>query len=66
MLLLWDKLNTPHAKKKQIYRPVVPYVGFDVNPNVVAISLSDDCQTKLITKVHNFGRIGKHHSLLEH
>ena len=27
LLKLWDKLNIPHTKKKQVYRPVIPYVG---------------------------------------
>ena len=43
LLLLWDELNIPHAKKKQIYGPIIPYVGFNVNPNAMTISLSDDC-----------------------
>ena len=60
LLLLWDELNIPHAKKKQVYRAIIPYVGFDVNPNAMTISLSDDCQSELITKVHNFSRIRKH------
>ena len=62
---LWDKLNIPHAKKKQIYGPVIPYVGFNVDPNTMTISLSDDCQTKLIAKVLDFSKVGKCHSLLE-
>lgn len=33
LLLLWDELNISHVKKKQIYGPVVPYVGFDMDPN---------------------------------
>ena len=66
LLLLWDKLNIPHAKKKQVYGLIIPYVGFDVNPNAMTISLSDDCRSELIAKVHDFSRIGKHRSLLEY
>ena len=32
LLLLWDELNIPHTKKKQTYGSVIPYVGFEINP----------------------------------
>ena len=66
LLLLWDELNVPHAKKKQVYGPIIPYVGFDVDPNTMTISLSGDHQAELIARVHNFSRIGKHRLLLEY
>ena len=65
LLKLWYKLSIPHGKKKQVYGPVIPYVGFDVDPNTMTISLSDDCQAKLIAKVLDFSKVGKHCSLLE-
>jgi hypothetical protein len=30
LLLLWDELSILHAEKKQIYGPVVPFVGLDI------------------------------------
>ena len=66
LLLLWDELNIPHIKKKKIFGPIIPYVGFDVNPNTMTISLSDNRWSELIAKVHNFSRIGKHCLLLEY
>ena len=65
-LLLWDELNIPHAKKKQVYGAIIPYVGFDVNPNAMTISLSDNHQSELIAKVRDFSRIGKRRLLLEY
>ena len=65
LLKLWDELNIPHAKKKQIYGPVITYVEFDIDPNAVTISLSNNHQAKLIAKVHYFSKVGKCHSLLE-
>ena len=65
LLQLWDELNIPHAKKKQIYGPVIPYVGFDVDPNAMTISLSDDRRAELIARVLDFSKAGKRHSLLE-
>lgn len=65
LLLLWDELNISHVKKKQIYGPVVPYVGFDMDPNTMTILLSDDQQADLIAKVKIFGKVGKCDLLLE-
>ena len=65
LLLLWDELNIPHTKKKQVYRSIVPYVGFNMDPNAMTISLSGDRQAELIARVRDFSRIGKHRLLLE-
>ena len=43
LLKLWDELNIPHVKKKQVYRPVIPYVGFDVDPNTISGSIVEVC-----------------------
>jgi hypothetical protein len=63
LLLLWDELNIPHAEKKQIYGPVIPFVGFDVDLNKMVVSISDERRTNLITKVLDFAKPGKHHPL---
>jgi hypothetical protein len=63
LLLLWDELRIPHEERKQIYGPVVPFIGFDVDPNAMTISLSDERRAKLLDKVRNFGKPGKRHSL---
>jgi hypothetical protein len=42
-LLLWDELNIPHVEKKQIYSPIIPCVGFDVDPNKMMVSISNNC-----------------------
>ena len=65
LLLLWDELNIPHVKKKQIHASVIPYVGFNIDPNMMTISLTNDQWADLITKVNGFRKIGKHHSLLD-
>ena len=31
LLELWDELGLPHEEKKQIYGPVIPFIGFDVD-----------------------------------
>ena len=42
LLLLWDELNIPHEEKKQIYGPIVAFVGFEVDPNAMTIFISDE------------------------
>ena len=65
LLCLWDELNIPHAEKKQIYGPRVPFVGFDVDPNAMTISINDEHQTKLFEQVTTFAKPGKRHTLRE-
>jgi hypothetical protein len=63
LLLLWDELGIPHAEKKQIYGPVVPFIGFDVDPNTMTVSISDERRAQLIEKVRTFAKPGQRHSL---
>ena len=59
LLQLWDELNIPHVEKKQIYSPIVPFVGFNVDPNKMIISISDECCADLIVKVLTFAKLGR-------
>ena len=63
LLLLWDKLGIPHEERKQIYRPIIPFIGFDVDPNAMTFSISDECRNKLIDKIREFAILGKQHAL---
>ena len=40
LLLLWDELSIPHKLKKQIFGPVIPVIGIEVDPNAMTLSLS--------------------------
>jgi hypothetical protein len=66
LLRLWDELNISHSEKKQIYGPVVPFIGFDVDPNLMTVSISDECWTNLVAKVLAFAKHGKCHSLQDY
>ena len=65
LLHLWNKLNIPHAEKKQINGPIVPFVGFDVNPNAMTISINNEHRANLFEKVASFAKPGKRHTLWE-
>jgi hypothetical protein len=63
LLCLWDELNIPHTEKKQIYGPIVPFVGFDVDPNVMTISINNGWRANLFEKILGFAKPGKRHTL---
>jgi len=40
LLRLWDELSIPHKLKKQIFGPVIPIIGIDIDPNKMTLTLS--------------------------
>jgi hypothetical protein len=63
LLELWDELGLPHEERKQIYGPVIPFIGFDVDPNAMTVSISDERKRDLLDKVRDFAKSGKRRSL---
>ena len=63
LLLLWDELGVPHEERKQIYRPIIPFIGFNMNPNAMTFFISDKQCHKLIDKIHEFAIPEKQHAL---
>jgi len=63
LLLLWDELGIPHEEKKQIYSPIIPFIGFEVEPNTMTIFISDSCHTDLMDKIFTLTKPGKCHFL---
>lgn len=59
LLSLWDELGIPHEERKQIYGEVIPFIGFDVDPNAMTISLSDERRELLLAKVRDFATSSK-------
>ena len=39
ILLLWDEISLPHENSKQIAGPIIPCIGFDVNPNKMKVTM---------------------------
>ena len=40
LLMLWDELSIPHKRKKQIFGPIIPVIGIEVDLNAMTFSLS--------------------------
>jgi len=66
LLELWDELGLPHEHKKQIYGPIIPFIGFDVDPNAMTVSISCERKQSLVDKVLDFAKSGKHRSLKDY
>jgi len=47
LLQLWDKLSIPHKLKKQIFGPIIPVIGINIDPNAMTLTLSAECQCDL-------------------
>ncbi|KAG1767747.1 hypothetical protein EDD22DRAFT_967670 [Suillus occidentalis] len=56
LLLLWDELGIPHEERKQIFGCPLPVIGFDVDPNLMKISLKDESKRELVRELKDFAR----------
>ena len=39
ILQLWDEIGLPHENSKQISGPVIPCIGFEVDPNLMTVTM---------------------------
>ena len=63
LLQLWDEIGLPHDERKQIYRLVIPFIGFDIDLNVTTFSINDEHKSDLLQKIRDFNKSKKHCSL---
>jgi hypothetical protein len=63
LLLLWDELGIPHEERKQIFGSPLPVIGFDVDPNLMKISLKADSKLGLVKELKDFARYKSRRSL---
>ncbi|KAJ8463026.1 hypothetical protein ONZ51_g10517 [Trametes cubensis] len=54
LLLCWDELGIPHEPAKQLAGPVLPVIGFLVDPNRMTVSLPEEGKQKLIQALDDF------------
>jgi hypothetical protein len=59
LLELWDEIGLPHEDRKQVYGPIVPFIRFNVDPNRMSISISNEQHKTLIQQVVDFAKPGK-------
>ncbi|KAF8836926.1 hypothetical protein BDN67DRAFT_910220, partial [Paxillus ammoniavirescens] len=63
LLQLWDHLGISHEEWKQIFGPELPIIGFNVDPNVMRVQMSNDSRLKLVEDLHEFGQHGTRRAL---
>jgi hypothetical protein len=63
LLLLWDELGIPHEERKQVYGSPLPVIGFDVDPNLMRISLKEESRRALVQELRVFARYKQKRSL---
>lgn len=63
LLLLWDELGILHEERKQVFGSPLPVIGFDVDPNVMKISLKEDSKRGLVQELQEFARYKHKRSL---
>ncbi|KIK36363.1 hypothetical protein CY34DRAFT_94562, partial [Suillus luteus UH-Slu-Lm8-n1] len=63
LLLLWDELGIPHEERKQIFGSPLPVIGFEVDPNLMKISLKDESKRILVRELRKFAKYGRRRSL---
>ncbi|CAL1702706.1 unnamed protein product [Somion occarium] len=54
LLHLWDDINLPHECRKQEYGHTLTIIGFQVDPNLMTVTLPSESLTKLIRSVEDF------------
>jgi len=59
VLCLWDQIGLPHEDKKQISGPVIPCIGFDVDPNGMTVTMIPAKRESLIEACELFVTSGR-------
>ena len=58
LLQLWDFIGLPHEEHKQVFGDVLPIIGFEADPNLMRVCMSDESKLQLITAVRDFALHG--------
>jgi hypothetical protein len=65
LLLLWDELDILHKEEKQVYGPIGLFISFDINPNAMTMSISNQRKGILLVSVAEFAQADRWHTLKE-
>ena len=56
LLQLWDELGIPHEERKQVFGSPLTVIGFDVDPQLMQVSLRDQSKADLVSELCMFAR----------
>ena len=54
LLQLWDELSIPHKLKKQVFGPIIPVIGIDVDPNAMTLTLAPQKRIDLCDALYSW------------
>ncbi|KAH9900654.1 uncharacterized protein BXZ73DRAFT_17406, partial [Epithele typhae] len=54
LLSLYDDLGIPYERRKQLWGPCLPYIGFSVDIDRFSFTLPEDCKANLIATIQKF------------
>ncbi|KZV86173.1 hypothetical protein EXIGLDRAFT_596596, partial [Exidia glandulosa HHB12029] len=54
LLHLWDWVGIPHSDEKQVSGTPLVIIGFEVDPNLMTITMSEESRSDLISKIEDF------------
>ncbi|KZV94633.1 hypothetical protein EXIGLDRAFT_766918 [Exidia glandulosa HHB12029] len=54
LLHLWDWVGIPHSDDKQVSGAPLVIIGFEVDPNLMTITMSDESRSDLLAKIEDF------------
>ncbi|KAG2358293.1 hypothetical protein BDR07DRAFT_1295391 [Suillus spraguei] len=54
LLRLWDELGIPHEEKKQIFGSPLPVIGFNVDPQLMWVTLREELKARLVSELRTF------------
>ncbi len=58
LLTLFDELGVPHEEEKQLHGCILMIIGFDVDPNIMTITMLISSHLELIHAIRNFALVG--------
>jgi len=50
-----DYIGLPHKEKKQVFSEELPIIGFDVDPNLMHVQMTDESKQQLLASLWEFG-----------
>jgi hypothetical protein len=65
LLQLWDELSIPHEAPKQVFGSPLTIIGFNVDPNLMTITMPVQAYSDLLAAIREFAHPGQRRPLRE-
>ena len=63
LLFLFDEIGIPHEERKQVFGSPLPIIGFDVDPNLMTITMPPSARDELVSAIRIFANPRQRRSL---